>query len=84
MNHPTSTPEDLKQRIQQVIQTEVAPALELDGGKIEILDVDRGVVQVRLNGTCGCCPSSVQAVVMTIEEELRRRIPEVEYLEALP
>jgi Fe-S cluster biogenesis protein NfuA len=74
----------LQQRVQQVVREEVAPLLEMDGAGIEILSVDDGVVQVRFSGACSGCPGSVQAVVMGIEQELRRRVPEVEYLEAVP
>jgi Fe-S cluster biogenesis protein NfuA len=74
----------LQQRVQQVVSEEIAPLLEMDGAGIEVVSVDDGVVQLRLNGTCGCCPGSVHAVIMGIEEELRRRVPEVEYLEAVP
>ena len=76
--------EDLQRRVEQVVRDEVAPLLEMDGAGIEIVSVADGVVQVRLNGSCGCCPGSVHAVVMGIEQELRRRVPEVEYLEAVP
>ncbi len=81
MTQPSS---DLRQRVEKVVREEVAPLLEMDGNGIEILSVEDGVVQVRLGGTCGCCPGSVHAVVIGIEEELRRRVPEVEYLEAVP
>jgi Fe-S cluster biogenesis protein NfuA len=33
---------------------------------------------------CGTCPSSIMAAIMGIEQELRQRLPEVEYLEAVP
>jgi Fe-S cluster biogenesis protein NfuA len=75
---------DLKERVARVVAEEVAPLLQMDGGAIEVLAVEDGVVQVRLQGACGCCPGSVQAVIMGIEDELRRRVPEVEYLEAVP
>jgi Fe-S cluster biogenesis protein NfuA len=75
---------DLKQRVAQVVAEEVAPALQMDGSTIEVLDVTDGVVQVRLSGACGHCPGSIYAAVMGIEEELRRRVPEVQYLEAVP
>jgi Fe-S cluster biogenesis protein NfuA len=39
---------------------------------------------VRLGGVCTGCPSTIMAVVMGLEQELRQRIPEVEYLEAVP
>ena len=56
----------------------------MDGGGVEVLAVEDGVVQVRLHNLPGCCPSTVHAVIMGIEDELRRRVPEVEYLEAVP
>jgi Fe-S cluster biogenesis protein NfuA len=75
---------DLKARVVRALAEEVGPALEMDGTAIEVLDVTDGVVRVRLGGVCGGCPSSIHAAIMGIEEELRRRVPEVEYLEALP
>ncbi len=75
---------DLKERVARVVTEEVAPLLQMDGGGIEVLAVEDGVVQVRLHGIGACCPSTVQAVIMGIEDELRRRVPEVEYLEAVP
>jgi Fe-S cluster biogenesis protein NfuA len=78
------TPHELKDRIAQVIAEEIGPALDLDGSAIEVIDVEGGVVQVRLNGACAGCPSSVMTLIMGLEHELRHRVPEVEYLEAVP
>ena len=75
---------DLKERVARVWATEVRPILQMDGGDMEVVNVDGGVVQVRLLGTCGGCPSTIMAVIMGIEQELRKRVPEVEYLEAVP
>ena len=75
---------DLRARVEQVIRNEVAPALELDGTAIEVLAVEHGCARVRLNGACAGCPATVMFVVRGIEEELRKRVPEVEYLEASP
>lgn len=75
---------DLQKRVTRVVAEEVAPLLGMDGGGIEVAAVEQGVVQVRLHGACGCCPGSVQTILMGIEEELRRRVPEVEYLEVVP
>lgn len=74
---------ELQQRVAKVVADEIAPLLQMDDNSIEVVGVEDGVVQVRLNGGCGCCPGSVQAVIMGIEDELRRRVPEVEYLEAV-
>jgi Fe-S cluster biogenesis protein NfuA len=76
--------EPLKERITRLLAEEIGPALEMDGTAIEVLDVTDGVVRLRLAGVCGSCPSSIMAAVMGIEQELRRRLPEVEYLEAVP
>ena len=75
---------DLRARVEQVIRTEVAPALDLDGAGIEVLGVENGCARVRLNGACAGCPATVMFLVRGIEEELRKRLPEVEYLEAVP
>jgi NFU1 iron-sulfur cluster scaffold homolog, mitochondrial len=74
----------LKERVARALAEEVGPALAMDGTAIEVLDVSDGVVRVRLGGVCGSCPSSIMAAIMGIEQELRRLIPEVEYLEAAP
>ena len=75
---------DLRDRVAKVLAEEVGPALEMDGTLLEVLDVIDGIARVRLGGVCGGCPSSIMAVVNGIEQELRKRIPEVECIEALP
>jgi Fe-S cluster biogenesis protein NfuA len=77
-------PADLKERVAKVLADEVGPALELDGTQIEVLDVTDGVARLRLGGVCNGCPSTLWLVIHGIEQELRRRVPEVEYLEAVP
>ena len=74
----------LRERVERVIAAEVLPLLAMDGTRVEVLDVTGGVVRVRLHGACAGCPGSVYAAVTGIEEELRRRVPGVEYLEAVP
>jgi Fe-S cluster biogenesis protein NfuA len=75
---------DLKDRIRRVLAEDVGPALQMDDHAIEVLDVVDGVARVRLSGALSCCPSSVMTVIMGIEQELRKRVPEVAYLEAVP
>ena len=81
---PVPDPSDLKARVLQFLREEVAPIVQVDGSTIEVCDVTRGVAQVRLGSLCSCCPGSLMAVLMGVEQELRRRIPEVEYLEVVP
>jgi Fe-S cluster biogenesis protein NfuA len=73
--------DDLRERVARVLAEEVAPALQMDGGDIELVGLSCGVAQVRLLGVCNGCPSTIMAVMMGIEDELRRRVPEVEYIE---
>lgn len=75
---------ELRERVVEVLRTQVAPALDMDGSGIEVLDVTDGVVRLRMQGVCGGCPSSIMAVLLGMEQELRRHVPEVEYLEAVP
>ena len=76
--------DELKRQVERVVAEEVLPALQMDGAGVEVVGVEDGVVRVRLSGTCSSCPATVRAVIMGIEDELRRRVPEVEYLEAVP
>jgi Fe-S cluster biogenesis protein NfuA len=75
---------DLKQRVERALAEHVGPALAMDGTRLEVLDVADGVARIRLGGVCGQCPSSIVAAVMGIEEELRRHVPEIDYVEAAP
>ncbi len=75
---------DLKSRVEQVLAEQVGPALLIDGTAIEVLEVRDGIAQLRLNGVCSGCPSTLMLVINGIEQELRRHLPEVEYIEALP
>jgi Fe-S cluster biogenesis protein NfuA len=71
---PTS---NLRQRVQDVINL-IRPAVQADGGDIELVDVDAaGVVQIRFHGACHGCPSSTMTLQFGIERNLRERVPEV-------
>jgi Fe-S cluster biogenesis protein NfuA len=75
---------NLRSRVETILRSEVAPALELDGASIEVLDVEQGCARVRLNGACAGCPATIMSLIMGMEHELRQRLPEIEYLEAVP
>ena len=67
----------LKEKIQSVINL-IRPAVQADGGDIELVDVtDAGVVQIRFHGACHGCPSSTMTLQMGIERNLREKVPEV-------
>jgi Fe-S cluster biogenesis protein NfuA len=83
MSGSTGLP-DLKARVERVIAEQILPVLQMDGGNIEVVGVDAGVVRVRLHGTCGGCPSTITTIIMEMENQLCKHFPEVEYLEAVP
>jgi Fe-S cluster biogenesis protein NfuA len=66
----------MKEQVEEVLK-EIRPALRADGGDVELVDVDEGVVKVRLTGACGGCPMSQMTLKMGIERRLRERLPEV-------
>jgi Fe-S cluster biogenesis protein NfuA len=83
MSTPPST-DDLLSRIESVIDAEVRPGLQADGGDVEVVGVDSDrIVQVRLLGSCQGCASSIYSTTMGIEAAVKARIPEVRFLEAV-
>lgn len=75
---------DLRARVEHALKEEIAPALLYDRDGIEVLDVSDGIAQVRLTGVCAGCPATIMTVITSLEDELRKRVPEVEVLEAVP
>jgi NifU-like protein len=58
-------------KIQEVIDKEIKPLLESDGGSIELADIRDNVIQVRLKGRCAVCPTSQVTLKHTVEGKLR-------------
>lgn len=73
---------ELKDRVQEVIEM-IRPSLQADGGDIELVDVVDDIVQVRLQGACGVCPSSIYTLKLGVERILTERIPEVKEVVAV-
>jgi Fe-S cluster biogenesis protein NfuA len=65
------------ERIKELIETYVKPAVEMDGGNIEFKSFDKGIVTVILQGSCSGCPSSTVTLKSGIEGMLKRMVPEV-------
>ena len=72
----TDTNTGVQQRVQAALE-EVRPALQMDGGDVELVGVDDEVVQVRLLGACGGCPMATMTLVGFVEERLKPRVPEI-------
>ncbi|MBM4173248.1 MAG: NifU family protein [Ignavibacteria bacterium] len=69
---------DLFTRVEQVINQEIKPGIERDGGSIKLVSIDeQGRVHVRLQGACSKCSASSITLHGGIERILRKRFPEI-------
>lgn len=73
----------MRDRVEQVINR-IRPAVQMDGGDIELIDVVDGLVKLRLVGSCSGCPSSTMTLQMGIERAIRAEVPEIKGVEAIP
>ena len=68
---------DVEQRIARLIAESVQPALEADGGSIEVVGFEDGVVSARLRGACGTCPHATATLAFGVKRFLMQHVPEV-------
>ena len=66
----------MKDKVEEVLNR-IRPSLINDGGNVELIDVNDGVVTVKLTGACAGCPMSTMTLKMGIEKILKESIPEV-------
>jgi Fe-S cluster biogenesis protein NfuA len=72
----------MKEAVQAVID-KIRPMLQADGGDVELVGVDDGVVKVRLRGACKGCPLSQMTLKNGIEKFIKKEVPEVSRVEAV-
>ena len=72
----------MKEEVEEVLET-LRPMLIQDGGNVELVDIEDGVVKVRLVGACSSCSSSTMTLKMGIEKALKKAIPMVRCIEAV-
>lgn len=71
----------LFQRVDEALDM-IRPALVMDGGNVELVDVNsEGVVLVKLVGACVGCPASTMTLKAGIEATLKEQVPEVTRVE---
>ena len=77
-------PVELEEKVKKIIEEEVRPALQMDGGDIELVGVEEdGTVKVKLLGACGSCPFSIITLKMGVEQSLKNLVPEVKQVVAV-
>jgi Fe-S cluster biogenesis protein NfuA len=72
----------MKDKVEKVL-AKVRIALQQDGGDIELVSVEDGVVKVRLKGACCGCPMSQVTLSSFVERELKKELPEIKKVEAV-
>ena len=69
-------------KVQKIID-ELRPQLQADGGDIEFLGMQNGIVKVKLKGACAGCPMSMMTVKFGVENYLKKEVSEVVRVDAI-
>jgi Fe-S cluster biogenesis protein NfuA len=72
----------VKEKIESAL-AQIRPMLQADGGDVELVAVEGGVVKLRLKGACAGCPVSEMTLKQGIERVLKEQIPEVKEVVAV-
>jgi Fe-S cluster biogenesis protein NfuA len=67
----------------QAVLDKIRPALQADGGDVQLVGVEDGVVKVSLQGACRGCPMSQMTLANGVERVLKQELPDVVRVEAV-
>ena len=70
-------------KIIEVLDTKIRPAVARDGGDIKFKSFEDGVVKVELQGSCSGCPSSLMTLKQGVQNLLKHYVKEVNSVEAI-
>ena len=73
---------EIENKIIEVLDTKIRPAVARDGGDIKFLSFENGVVKVQLQGSCSGCPSSLMTLKQGVQNLLKHYVKEVTSVEA--
>jgi len=72
----------VKEKVEEVL-AKIRPALQADGGDVELVEVEEGVVKLSLKGACASCPVATMTLKEGIERVLKEQVPEVKEVVAV-
>ncbi len=72
----------MKEAVEKAL-AKIRPMLQRDGGDVELVEVDNGVVKVRLTGACKGCPMSQMTLKNGIERLLKQEVPGLASVESV-
>lgn len=67
----------------KVALAEIKPQIQADGGDIDLVAIENGIVKVRLKGSCVGCPMSALTLKAGVERIIKSKVPEVKSVEAV-
>ena len=74
--------EDQRAKVEKALDS-IRPMLQADGGNIELVSVEEGIVKVRLTGACGSCPMAQMTMSAGVEKAVKQAVPEIKKVEAV-
>jgi len=72
------TNEELYKRVETVIESDIRPFIEADGGRIKLKKVENNTVYVELSGACAGCPGAAMTLRGGVERILKIKIEEID------
>jgi Fe-S cluster biogenesis protein NfuA len=66
----------MKEKVEAILER-VRPSLQADGGDVELVDIQDGVVSLKLTGACGGCPMAAITLKALVERAIKQQVPEV-------
>jgi Fe-S cluster biogenesis protein NfuA len=73
---------DTKKLVEKALE-KIRPMLQRDGGDIELVEVNDGIVKVRLTGACKGCPMSQMTLKQGVEKMLLKEVPGLKEVQAV-
>jgi Fe-S cluster biogenesis protein NfuA len=74
--------ENIENKVKETLE-EIKPKIQADGGDIELVAIENGVVKVRLKGACVGCPMSALTLKQGVESFIKKKIPQIKSVEAV-
>ncbi len=73
-----------RKKVEEALE-KIRPELRAHGGNVELVDVTKDkIVKVRLTGACAGCPMSTLTLAMGVERAIKKELPEIKGVEAIP
>ena len=72
-----------QKKIKEILEKDIQPAVAMDGGYIEFVDYQDGLVYLKMQGACSGCPSAAFTLKQGIEARLKQSLPEIKEIIAI-